>query len=108
MKLNEILVDTIKRNRVEKHISQDKLSEKSGLDPKYINKLENGRFNLTIPTLEKILDGLEIDYIDFFDALEKKSDSSIDRLINTLNTLDSKQRDKVIDSIQSLIENLHS
>lgn len=49
--------------RVEKGLSQEKLS---GSDSKYINKLENGRFNLILPTLERILEGLEVSRSIFF------------------------------------------
>jgi transcriptional regulator with XRE-family HTH domain len=106
MELNEVLVKNIKKIRIEKKLSQEKLSEISGLDLKYINKLENGRFNLTIPTLERILNGLDIDYILFFETLERKENSSVNRLINTVNELEVRKRDVVIDKIQELIQEI--
>ena len=41
-------------------MSQEELSEQAGLGLKYINQLENQNVNLTIHSLEKVIDALEM------------------------------------------------
>lgn len=102
--LNNEIIKKIKQIRIEKGLSQERLSELSKLDSKYINKLENGRFNLTIPTLENILLGLNIEVSDFFASLDIKENNSFDELKNTLNQLDINTRNEVSEKLNELIK----
>ena len=43
--LTNFIINRIKELRVQSDLTQEQLSLSAGLDPKYINKLENGRFN---------------------------------------------------------------
>ncbi|MGY3750923.1 helix-turn-helix domain-containing protein [Vagococcus acidifermentans] len=104
--LNDIIIKKIKQLRLEKGLSQEKLSEQSGLDPKYINKLENGRFNLTLPTLTRILEGLNISYMSFFGSLETDEDTPIAQLFNALNSLNTKKRDAIAEILLQLIKEM--
>lgn len=68
MELNVFIAKRVTQLRKQQKISQDKLSEKAGLQQKYINKIENGKIeNITVVTLEKIINALGMNYIDFFD-----------------------------------------
>ncbi|TKC14368.1 helix-turn-helix domain-containing protein [Robertmurraya kyonggiensis] len=42
-------------------LTQEELSEKSGLQTSYLAGVERGERNITLETLEKILSGLEVD-----------------------------------------------
>lgn len=94
--LNSEVIKQIKKLRVEQGLSQEKLSELSKLDPKYINKLENGRFNLTLPTLERILGGLKIDSYLFFSSLKRVEENSVDEMMNMINNLDETKKKSTI------------
>lgn len=101
--LNSNVIKQIKKLRIEKKLSQEKLSELSGLDPKYINKLENGRFNLTIPTLERILKGLSLSSDRFFKLLINENSGEINELNDLLNSMEAEKRKVVIESMKKLI-----
>lgn len=103
MDLNTKVVAHIKIIRKQKGLSQEKLSELSGLDPKYINKLENVRFCISLATLGKI-DGLNIDNIDFFNTMRINNLSTTQKLVNPSNQLDLIKKEIVIEKLLDLLE----
>ena len=57
----------IKALREEKKLKQEDLAWQSNLDRSYMNHVENGKRNITITSLEKIVkDGLKMTFSDFF------------------------------------------
>ena len=53
----------------EKHITINKLANISGITQSTLNNIMSGRNNsITISTIQKICDGLEITVTDFFDS----------------------------------------
>lgn len=56
--------ENIRRIRREKELSQEKLAELAGLDPKTIIQIEGGRRNPTLGSLQKIAKALKVDLID--------------------------------------------
>lgn len=50
----EILAYRFKELRKKKHLTQSQLAEKLGLEKGQISKIENGKFNLTLSTINKI------------------------------------------------------
>lgn len=65
-KLNKLIVQRIQELRKKQGLSQDELSIKSGLEIKYVNKIENFKIVITIVTLDKIIQALDVDYDSFF------------------------------------------
>lgn len=60
--------------RTAKGLTQEQLSEASGIDVKNIQKIEGGVFNLTIRTLVRLGDAMELpDLQEFFDAPESRA-----------------------------------
>ena len=57
----------IKQLRAEKNVSQNDLAYFSGLDRSYLAGVENGKRNITIVNLEKIITALEITVKKFYD-----------------------------------------
>lgn len=45
-------------------MSQDQISEKSGIHPTYISNLERGKGNPTLKTLESLAQGLDVETAD--------------------------------------------
>ncbi|HCA09638.1 helix-turn-helix transcriptional regulator [Chryseobacterium sp.] len=60
--------DRIKEVRVEKKLSQESVAYNSGIERSFMTHIENGRRNVSVETLEKVLTGLEISFSDFFNA----------------------------------------
>lgn len=59
----------IKEIRKEKGLTQEALAWQSELDRTFMNHVENGKRNISIETLEKIVyNGLQTTLQDFFDA----------------------------------------
>jgi transcriptional regulator, XRE family len=56
----------IKVLRNEQGLSQEKLALKAEIDRTYLASVELGKRNLSIKSLEKILNALEISFQDFF------------------------------------------
>lgn len=60
--------DRIKEVRVEKKLSQESVAYNSGIERSFMTHIENGRRNVSVETLEKVLTGLDISFSDFFNA----------------------------------------
>ena len=56
----------LKEEREKKGLTQETLSQKSGIDRTFISHIETGSRNVSIETLDKILAGLNITFSDFF------------------------------------------
>lgn len=56
----------LKEIREKKKITQGMLSTTAGIDRTFISHVENGSRNVSIETLEKMLNGLNISFKDFF------------------------------------------
>ncbi len=72
--------------RERKGLTQDQLSERAGINAKYISAIERGQKNLTVLTLEKIAKGLEVEpfelilppiYVEEGEGVKKAIDSLI-------------------------------
>lgn len=69
MNIQEKVAARIKEIRGEKGFTQESLAWKSDVDRTFMNHVENGRRNISLISLEKIvLKGLEVSFKDFFDS----------------------------------------
>ena len=57
----------IRELRKELGISQEALANKAEIDRTYVTDVENGRRNISIENLEKLVNALEVNLKDFFD-----------------------------------------
>ena len=67
MNISEKIGSRLKNIRIELDITQEKLSELSELHTTYISDIENGKRNISMKSLEKIITGLNITFVSFFD-----------------------------------------
>ena len=59
----------IKEIRTEKELTQEAVAFKAEIDRTFMNHVENGKRNVSIETLEKLVcNGLEITFKEFFEA----------------------------------------
>ena len=59
----------IKDLRTELGVSQEKLALKAEIDRTYLAGVESGKRNLSIKSLEKIINALGVSFHDFFDGI---------------------------------------
>ncbi|WEG73499.1 helix-turn-helix domain-containing protein [Vagococcus intermedius] len=89
--LNQPLIERIKQLRKRYGISQEKLSLLASLDARYVNKLENGKFNLSVPTLDRIIKAFDMSYNEFFE-FDVKENRELDRV----KKLNPKERENLL------------
>lgn len=65
--IEEKVGNRIKELRNKLGISQEELGFRSGVHRTYIASLEVGKRNISIATLEKIVNALEVSFSEFFD-----------------------------------------
>ena len=66
LKLRKIAT-RIKELRKNSALTQEQLAEKANIDYKFFQKIENGTRNITVNTLIRICDRLNVSLKDFFD-----------------------------------------
>ena len=110
--LQQYISKKVKYFRTQNKMSQEELSEQAGLGLKYINQLENQNVNLTIHSLEKVIDALEMTPEEFFnfDNLESTSDKTDNLALKRINMkikqLPIDKREKMLVIFESILDNL--
>lgn len=59
----------IKELRLSLKLTQEKLSFKAEVDKTYLNEVENGKRNISIINLEKIIRALDVSFENFFENI---------------------------------------
>ncbi len=54
----DLLAHSLKKIRLKQHLTQEQLAEKTGLDKPQISRIENGKANITLATINRIAAGL--------------------------------------------------
>ena len=67
--ITEKVGQRIKDLRTEIGISQEKLALKAEIDRTHLAGVENGKRNLSIKSLEKIINALNVSFHDFFEGI---------------------------------------
>ena len=62
----------IKELRKQLDLSQETLANKAEVDRTYVTDVENGRRNISMEILEKIIAALEVSFTEFFTSKEFK------------------------------------
>ena len=61
----------LKRLRIEKNLTQEELAQRSGVDYKYLQKLEGQNpSSPTLSTLEKLANGLQIPLVELVQSIQ--------------------------------------
>ena len=72
MDIKEKIGQRIRSLRKELNLSQEALALKSEVDRTYMTDVENGRRNVSIEILQKIISALEVSFTEFFNTKEFK------------------------------------
>ncbi|RRJ67455.1 XRE family transcriptional regulator [Paenibacillus oralis] len=98
----KIIGKRIKQLRKEQGLTQEQLAEKAGVNASYIGTVERGVRNISIETLEKIIQGLDVPLAVMFQFHETKNvDSWKDKaevleVVNSLLYSRSLEENKLI------------
>lgn len=65
--INETVRTNIRKFRVERGLTQEKLAFKSGLHRAYIGQIERGEKSIGLTNLQKLAVALDVDVRDLFD-----------------------------------------
>ena len=79
-----IIGKLVREYRLKKNLTQQELAELSDLSLPFINLVENNRRNLSVDTLLRILQAMEIEPSDFFKPLSYSSNQDLQLLIEKL------------------------
>lgn len=97
----------IRSLRVYKGLTQEQLAEKATLHSTYIGQVERGEKNVTLVSLAKILDALDISFSEFFKHFGERTvgENIAFQCYNIVNEMDEAQQKKVF-KILSEIEQI--
>ncbi|RYD56872.1 MAG: XRE family transcriptional regulator [Sphingobacteriales bacterium] len=70
MNIKDKVGQRVRELRHELQLSQEALANKAGVDRTYMTDVENGRRNISIEILEKIIGALEVSFQEFFNGKE--------------------------------------
>ncbi|QXE92424.1 helix-turn-helix domain-containing protein [Geomonas subterranea] len=74
-------------------LSQEKLAEKVGVDPKQISRIEGGKSAPSLDTLEAIAKHLQVEMKDLFDFQHLLSEERVeDQVLRLLGMMDVERR----------------
>lgn len=90
---SELIGARIKELRRAKNLSQDQLSERIGIDPKHLSRIELGKSFSSLETLEGIVKVLQVELKDLFDFSHLETHDMDKKQIGDL--LDGLNQDKL-------------
>ena len=110
--LQKYVANKVRYHRQAQGISQESLSEKAGLGLKYINQIENQNHNLSLQTLEKVIEALGMTPEDFFDfnsregTINSEKQLTLKRLDMKIKQLPKRKQQTFIAIFEEIIDNL--
>lgn len=108
--ITEYVGERIRAVRKSKDYTQEQLGEKVGLPQPYIGGVERGERNISLETLERILEALECPPNEFFRFYTEKYLSDNERAreaaLDSLNKMLTKRSVQDIQMIQQLAQNV--
>ena len=72
MDIKLLVGQRVRELRHKMELSQEALANKAGVDRTYMTDVENGRRNISVELLEKIIKALEVSFAEFFNAKDFK------------------------------------
>jgi len=105
-KLAELIGQRLREVRKEKGLRQEDM-EKYGVNYKYYQRVENGKVNLTLATIEKLARALEIEPADLFTLPLSKS-KEVDELILLLREIIQKNDMQAVRKLNIFIRDILS
>lgn len=99
----KIIATLLNQYRTSHNWTFDSLSEKTGIDPTYLSRVEHGEINITVKTLDKLLSGLNVSASEFFrDADIILEDSYLELLFKEISSSDRK--DEITQVLKGIVD----
>lgn len=92
--------------RLKKGFTQEQIEERADLGTNYVYKLEHLETNITINTLEKVMNALECDISSFFDITKKDENPEIVELISNIKNLPDSKQKEILSAFHIILNNL--
>lgn len=99
---NRLLGMRIKEIRQSRKISQDKLSEKLDIDPKYLSRIEVGKATPSLDLLVKTANLLNVELKELFEFTHLEKVGEKNQIESLLKGLSEEQRKLVIKLIKAV------
>jgi len=100
----ELLGARIKEIRKERQLSQERLAEKVGVEPKQISRIEGSKSSPSMETLEAIARELQVEMKDLLDYQHLQKEVNIeDQAIQILRMMDDKTKRLAIRMMRLLV-----
>jgi XRE family transcriptional regulator, regulator of sulfur utilization len=105
MDIAKKLGERIRNIRKEKDWSQEKLGEIAGLHTNYVGQIERGEKNLTIESIEKICNGLNISLEELFRFIDPMDQvDELHQLLDILSQRSSSDRTLVLKIVKEIFD----
>lgn len=99
----ELLGMRIREVRKQRGLSQERLAEKVGVDPKQISRIEGGKSAPSLDTLEAIAKHLQVEIKDLFEFQHLVAEERIeDQAVRMLGLMDEKTKLLAMRILQTL------
>jgi len=100
----DLLGARIREVRKLRQLSQERLAEKVGLEPKQISRIEGGKSSPSMDTLEAIARELQVDMKDLLDYQHLQEEEPIeDQVVRMLRMMDDKTKLVAIRLLRTLV-----
>lgn len=94
----------IKKFRVEKGLTQNKLGEKSGIEPSNTSHIERGATKVSLPTLVSIANALDVSLDEIiYDSLVKNEHIKIKLIDEIIQNCNSEEMSALIEIIKTTL-----
>ncbi|EGE53199.1 helix-turn-helix domain-containing protein [Streptococcus parauberis] len=101
MSLGKSISNRIYELRLSKHLTQETLAEKAGMDVNALGRIERGQnYNIKVETLDKIINALEVDYNSFFSFQDQENNYS--KIISKLSLVNDQE--KILDVFDKILD----
>ena len=104
--LSELISNRLREIRKQKGLRQEDM-EKYGLNYKYYQRVESGRVNITLSTIEKIAEALDIRPEELF-VFPLSDSEEAERLVASIGRIIKNNDSKMIKKINLIIEEVLS
>ena len=84
MDIKQMIGARIKEIRTKRGMTQDRLSEKMDINPKYLSSIERGKENPTLDTLIRLSESLEVELGEVFSFVQAEDPSKRRSLIDSM------------------------
>jgi len=104
MDTKKILGQRIKELRKQRHISQEQLAELVQLEPPSICNIENGKNYPTLQNLEKIINVLNVSFVEMFNFAHHQTNENLKEEINQMLNKNPDRIKDIYKIIKALVE----